>query len=158
MEGQERGSGAATTIILFCSYSGFKCALSTDDVFCQRIVTTWPVSHAGWPSVSGPAGLTLEGHLANFARCARGPIRCQADRLPDLRLSAPGTWTRLPGSRSILSSRPSDDHCAGFVQLCIIPVLQLCNCFRAVGCFVNRWSFIETPWHMAGTRRDADVR
>ena len=60
-------------------------ATQTSQVLSGWTETTWPAS-LGWPS--GPAGATLEGRLACFARRARGPSRCHADRLPGLRLSA----------------------------------------------------------------------
>ena len=44
---------------------------------------------------SGPAGKTLEDHLACFARRAQRPSRCHADRLPGLPLSAGLTTKRL---------------------------------------------------------------
>ena len=65
---------------------------------------------AGWPggsgpggapaSALGPAGATLEDHLAFFARRARRPGRCRADRLPGLRC--------LNGHRASGLDGPSD--------------------------------------------------
>ena len=65
-------------------------------VVSRWAVTTWPAS-LGWPS--GPAGETLEGRLACFARRGRVPSRCHADRILSLRLSAGlmAHQTPLPG-------------------------------------------------------------
>ena len=49
--------------------------------------------------LSGPAGSTLDDHLACFSRRARRPSRCHADKLPGPRLSAGliAHQTPLPG-------------------------------------------------------------
>ena len=62
----------------------------TSQVLSRWTETTWPAS-LGWPGPSGPAAqlvLNWRTALACFARRARGPSRCHADRLPSLLLSA----------------------------------------------------------------------
>ena len=63
-----------------------------------RVVSRWALTT--WPaSLAGPAGETLEGRLACFARRGRVPSRCHADRILSLRLSAGlmAHQTPLPG-------------------------------------------------------------
>ena len=95
---EKRGTRAATTMPSFRSYSGSQ----TSQVLSRWTETTWPAS-LGWPGPSGPAAqlvLNWRTALACFARRARGPSRCHADRLPGLLLSAglmaPGLQTSQP--------------------------------------------------------------
>ena len=106
---EKRGTRAATTIPSFRSYSGSQ----TSQVLSRWTETTWLAS-LGWPS--GPAGATLEGSLACFARRAWGPSRCHADRLSRLLLSSglmalqtsqPGlVWSAAP----LAQSSPKHTH------------------------------------------------
>ena len=76
-------------------------ATQTSQVLSRWTKTTWPASLV-WrlmPSNSSLACATLEGRLACFARRARGPSRCHADRLSGLRISVGliASQTPLPG-------------------------------------------------------------
>ena len=85
---EKRGTGAATTITSIRSCSDFTYAIAQPmALLTGNTWVTWPALLGGLGRPSDPAGVTMEGHLACFARRARGPCRCHVDRLPGLLFS-----------------------------------------------------------------------
>ena len=119
-------------------------ASQASHVSCRRTVINWPASLG---LRSGPAGSTMEGRPACFARRARGPtagpaargvehLTCGSQRKGRRHGRAS---VRLPDSRRFCPAGPVTISVQGSSScaVCITPVLRLCYCFRAIGCFAT---------------------